>query len=288
MARMMLAAASTALAVSACFGAEQHLVLPSAYANTEGQINSSVPIGAGLGTVQSMYSAEEMASVPIGSLITGFQTRQDNTFAFTPWPRNIATITDYRVYMGTSALTPASFNNTFGANIVDKQLVRAGPLILAVNSYPGSGPPLGGTVPEGWGPVIVFDNAYVYDGGPLVLEWRNTGAGSQGGTSGDAAFNSGAAAGGGNATSTEATTSNGGGAAIIRLTYLQPGCPADLNLDGFVDDADFSLFAGAYNILDCADPSMPDGCPADLNADNVVDDTDFVVFVVAYNELVCE
>ncbi len=64
-------------------------------------------------------------------------------------------------------------------------------------------------------------------------------------------------------------------------------CTGDLNHDGQVDDADFSIFVVAYNILDCADPSMPAGCPADLNGDAVVDDADFVFFVAAYNELIC-
>jgi hypothetical protein len=64
-------------------------------------------------------------------------------------------------------------------------------------------------------------------------------------------------------------------------------CPADLNNDGVVDDFDFQLFAGAYNILDCNDLGMPLGCPSDLNFDRVVDDLDFQVFVVAYNEVLC-
>lgn len=64
-------------------------------------------------------------------------------------------------------------------------------------------------------------------------------------------------------------------------------CPADLNNDSLVDDADFVIFAAAYNILDCADPSMPAGCTADLNADGLVDDADFVVFVLAYDALLC-
>ncbi len=68
---------------------------------------------------------------------------------------------------------------------------------------------------------------------------------------------------------------------------LAAPCPADLNNDGLVDDADFSIFVVAYDILDCADPTMPAGCPADLNADGVVDDLDFQVFVVAYDELLC-
>lgn len=64
-------------------------------------------------------------------------------------------------------------------------------------------------------------------------------------------------------------------------------CPGDLNSDSVVDDADFSLFAAAYNILDCADPTMPVGCPADLNGDALVEDADFSIFVVAYDALVC-
>lgn len=65
-------------------------------------------------------------------------------------------------------------------------------------------------------------------------------------------------------------------------------CPADLTVDQQVDDSDFVGFSGAYNILDCADPAMPQGCPADLNLDGLVDDTDFVIFAVAYDALVCE
>lgn len=68
---------------------------------------------------------------------------------------------------------------------------------------------------------------------------------------------------------------------------FRSGCVCDLNADGVVDDSDFVIFVGAYNILDCADPSMPALCPADFNRDSLVDDADFVIFVGAYNELVC-
>ncbi|MBY0111763.1 MAG: S8 family serine peptidase [Phycisphaerales bacterium] len=64
-------------------------------------------------------------------------------------------------------------------------------------------------------------------------------------------------------------------------------CPADLNADSQVDDADFAIFAAAYEILACASGSMPAGCPADFNADGSVDDADFVVFATAYEALVC-
>jgi hypothetical protein len=64
-------------------------------------------------------------------------------------------------------------------------------------------------------------------------------------------------------------------------------CKGDLNRDGLVDDADFSIFVVAYNLLDCADASMPPGCPADLNADGLVDDADFSIFVVSYDAVLC-
>lgn len=78
----------------------------------------------------------------------------------------------------------------------------------------------------------------------------------------------------------------------IEVDHLQYGfigsrCPADLNGDNQVDDADFVIFIAAYDILDCSDPSMPAGCPADQNSDGVVDDADFVLFLAAYNELLC-
>jgi pimeloyl-ACP methyl ester carboxylesterase len=73
----------------------------------------------------------------------------------------------------------------------------------------------------------------------------------------------------------------------VGVTVTRPPCPADFNADAFVDDADFVIFAAAYNLLDCADPAMPAGCPADLNRDSVVDDADFVIFATAYETLVC-
>lgn len=71
------------------------------------------------------------------------------------------------------------------------------------------------------------------------------------------------------------------------VTLLGGACPSDINGDRLVDDSDFSAFALAYNILDCADPAMAAECPADFTGDDVVDDADFSVFVVAYNELIC-
>jgi len=71
------------------------------------------------------------------------------------------------------------------------------------------------------------------------------------------------------------------------LTVQRVVCDGDFNGDNLVDDADFSIFVVGYNILDCADATMPAGCPADINLDHFVDDADFTKFVVAYDSLVC-
>jgi hypothetical protein len=65
------------------------------------------------------------------------------------------------------------------------------------------------------------------------------------------------------------------------------GCPADINNNGLVDDADFQSFVVAYDVLECLDPAMPAGCPANFNADLVVDDADFSIFALAYDMLLC-
>jgi hypothetical protein len=73
-------------------------------------------------------------------------------------------------------------------------------------------------------------------------------------------------------------------AATVQVTV---NCPSDFNGDLFVDDSDFVIFAEAYSLLDCTDPSMSPGCPADLNGDGFVDDPDFVMFATAYEQLLC-
>ncbi|MBY0111488.1 MAG: hypothetical protein K2Y21_01600 [Phycisphaerales bacterium] len=85
----------------------------------------------------------------------------------------------------------------------------------------------------------------------------------------------------------EATNACGSTQSAPAQVTIVDNCPSDLNADGMVDDSDFSLFAAAYNILDCSDPSMPAGCPADLNFDGFVDDADFSLFAVAYDLLLC-
>jgi len=60
-----------------------------------------------------------------------------------------------------------------------------------------------------------------------------------------------------------------------------------MNGDLVVDDADFSIFVGQYDVLLCSEPTMPFGCVGDFNQDGRVDDTDFTIFAGEYDQLVC-
>lgn len=76
-------------------------------------------------------------------------------------------------------------------------------------------------------------------------------------------------------------------AAWIGLRLGRTNCPPDLSGDRLVDDADFVLFAAAYERLSCDAVGMPLNCPADQSGDGFVDDTDFAMFAQAYNFLIC-
>lgn len=59
---------------------------------------------------------------------------------------------------------------------------------------------------------------------------------------------------------------------------------ADFNCNLQVNDADFTIFAAAYDALLCPSSGVAAACLADLNVDGVVDDADFELFVRQYNE----
>lgn len=64
-------------------------------------------------------------------------------------------------------------------------------------------------------------------------------------------------------------------------------CDGDLNIDGQVDDEDFTAFDAQYNIYDCAAVRPPVFCTADLNKDGIVDDGDFAIFIHSYDRFGC-
>jgi len=97
------------------------------------------------------------------------------TSATSNWPTTDVTITDYDFYLGQS-VDPANMSLTdFSTNFAGpKKQVRAGSMTILANSYTF------GNTPNDWGPEMTFflDSVYVYTGGHLIIELRQTGAGS--------------------------------------------------------------------------------------------------------------
>jgi hypothetical protein len=95
------------------------------------------------------------------------------TSATSDWPATEVTVTNHDIYLSES-VTPADRSLTdFSANVVGPQkMVRAGTLVIPPNSYTF------GNTPNIWGPEIMFDSLYLYTGGHLLIEIRQTGTGS--------------------------------------------------------------------------------------------------------------
>jgi hypothetical protein len=95
------------------------------------------------------------------------------TSATSNWPSSEVTVTNHDIYLSES-VTPADRNLTdFSANVVGIQkMVRVGTLVIPTNSYTF------GNTPNNWGPEIMFDSLYLYTGGHLLIEIRQTGTGT--------------------------------------------------------------------------------------------------------------
>jgi hypothetical protein len=244
---------------------------------------------------QSSYSyqliipASQLRSVDVGSAITGMSFRRATSQATDPssFPDAAITVPRFDVSLAAAERSPLSISTTFADNAgMDEVLARSGPLTLPANAFPASGV-AGQPSDNAW--YINFDRGYVYQGGDLCVTVRGvgqiSGSGVFEGTTSDPTATGAAVY---NYDSADATTGFTYGPIGVRFAFTPRAfCPADLNNDGIVEDADFQIFVVAYDILDCADGSMPAGCPSDLNYDGVVNDDDFQAFVLAYNELLC-
>jgi hypothetical protein len=180
-----------------------------------------------------------------------------------------------------AAAMSAAFDDNEG---LDRVKARGGFYRLRAGTMPRA---VAGPAP--FGGVIAFSTPFVYKGGPLCMTIRSTAPVPAVGSSTDNNFDGTSVSGAAGKRSLDDPDSVIGGnvGALVSLyTYRLP-CPADLNNDDLVDDADFSIFVIAYDLLACSSPSMPAGCPSDLNSDGAVDDADFSIFAVAYDNLLC-
>jgi len=263
------------------------VMTPNSLATTEGQGGWSLPT-VPAATVQVIIGASQLRSVDVGSAITGLSFRHSSTGAPSSFPDTDRTLTRFDVTIAPAAHGPLSASSTFANNNGPGVVaVRSGPLAVPKNAFPYSG---SASVPGDNAWYVQFDRAYVYTGGDLCVTMRSEGLFTSGSQTFDGDGPDPLASGSAVYSYTSANEVVGllYGPIGLRLAFTARAfCPWDLNNDGIVEDADFTIFLNAYNILDCTDGPMPQGCPADFNYDRVVDDVDFGLFLPAYNTLLC-
>ncbi|MFO0859652.1 MAG: hypothetical protein U0570_03785 [Phycisphaerales bacterium] len=259
------------------------VMTPNSLATAEGNSGWNMPFISNY-TVQTIIPASQLRTVDIGSAITGLSLRGDSVSSGV-FPATGVNLTKFDVSIAPAARSPLAISTNFADNIgAGAVLVRSGALAVPANAYPNAGAPRD----NAW--YVSFSRAYVYTGGDLCVTLRGDGAVAPTGNYFDGQSNTPIAEGASiyNYVTSTATSGDKWGPLAIRLAFTPRAfCPWDLNNDGAVDDADFSVFIGSYNTLDCTDVAMAAGCPADFNYDRVVDDTDFVLFLAAYNTLLC-
>ncbi|HEX8876825.1 MAG TPA: hypothetical protein VF777_08765 [Phycisphaerales bacterium] len=225
----------------------------------------------------------EVIGVPIGATINGVSWKLLNDDE-DDFPYADLSFARFDITLSTAAVRAENVAEQFTLNDgSDVTTVRSGPLTIPARSYRSRM----GSTSNDFGFFIPFSKPFVYRGGPLAMTLRQ----SEGSIATNVNFE--ASTQGANASRSfgDPDATNGrilGDAVVSQFAFTQVArCPADLNNDAQVDDADFQVFVLAYDSLDCAETQMPFGCPSDFNYDRVVDDQDFQTFVVAYDVLLC-
>ncbi|MBK9098591.1 MAG: T9SS type A sorting domain-containing protein [bacterium] len=150
--------------------AQIYHVAPPDYTNTPGNAGFTSQLANSPRTYQLLMHESLLAPL-MNKQILAVSWRLP-TSATTNWPTADITITDYDFYLGLG-VDPASMDRTnFSSNFVGpKKQVRDGSLTILANSYTF------GSSPNNWGPEMSFaiDSVWVYNGGNLLIELRQTG-----------------------------------------------------------------------------------------------------------------
>lgn len=148
-------------------------VIPSSYASQFGPSGLNTLVGGTNSprTYQMQFSAAALSGIPIGAQITELRFRQDinGTVGF---PNVTTTWAEYDVTLARAANSISSMTTTFTNNMVAPVVVKSGPLTISPNQFPT------GTIPNGFGTLVVFDTPYTYQGGDLVMLFRHSGSDS--------------------------------------------------------------------------------------------------------------
>ncbi|MBS0187924.1 MAG: hypothetical protein JSS51_07635 [Planctomycetes bacterium] len=228
---------------------------------------------------QLIIDESQLAHLTPGSTVDGiaFRISSVSPGAYVTWPETDVSVTQFDVYLSTATRLAANMSTTFAANEgADKVRVRSGDLFVPAGAMKVLGPEAGEH-----SFVISFPTPFVYQGGGLCITMRIGQRFGGNSVNFDGKFNTFGVNGKRSTASSSETVGNNALALATRLIFTRPAptCPADLNGDTLVDDLDFQIFVGAYDVL-----LSPLG---DFNFDAVTDDADFQVFLRAYGDLVC-
>jgi len=143
-------------------------VVPSDYTSTPGTASFTSQFATTPRTYQLLIHESLLIDL-VGKELHAVSWRLP-TGASSDWPVSEVTVTNHDIYLSES-VTPADRSLTdFSANVVGPQkMVRVGQLVIPASSYTF------GNIPNNWGPEIMFDSLYLYNGGHLLIEIRQTG-----------------------------------------------------------------------------------------------------------------
>ncbi len=142
-------------------------VVPTAYSNTTGTSTFTGPLANAQRTYQLLIHESELAAIN-GDRIEGITWRLPAS-ATANWPLTDTTCSNFDIYLSGS-VDPQNRSLTFANNIVGVQkLVRSGSIRMSAGSFTFGGSP------NQFGREIIFDSAYLYNGGHLLIEIRHTG-----------------------------------------------------------------------------------------------------------------
>ena len=142
------------------------LFLPPDAPTTPGNDGNASPFSGAARRFQAVYGAPLLSGLPVGSRITGMRFR----LGAGGMQVISGTVTNFEVRLSTSARQLGNLSATFSENRGGNEVVvRSGEMVIAPGDYPT------GNSPNAWGPLIEFQQPFVYPGGPLLLEIGMTG-----------------------------------------------------------------------------------------------------------------
>ncbi|HVZ16651.1 MAG TPA: GC-type dockerin domain-anchored protein [Terriglobales bacterium] len=158
--------------------AQTQIVIPNALASTDGNSAKNELTSNSARHCQLMIASSQLTGLNVGDQITGLGWRLDvGATPVTTWPSTSATYTQFDVTLARAATSVPTMSTIYAANLASPQLVRSGPLTIAVGSFDGS------TASPGINPfttLVTFSTPYVYQGGDLVIDIVRSGSGLTG------------------------------------------------------------------------------------------------------------